>query len=267
MSAPGRGSVLREGWWLAAGTLTALPVRVPRVVDRDTARAAMLLAPLVVLPLCLGVALVAVLGGVLGLPPLVTALLAVGVLALGSRAMHLDGLSDTVDGLTASHDRARSLQVMKSGTAGPAGVVALVVVIGLQSAALGTVLARADGGGAAVLAGLAVLVSRAALTLCCSRGVPSARPDGLGDLYTGTVPRLAAALVWLLAGLALAGAADWAGLPWWQGPLAAAVALAVLAVLLRHTVRRLGGVTGDVFGAAVELCLTALLVALAAWPA
>ena len=59
------------------------------------------------------------------LPTLVTGVLAVAVLALGSRALHLDGLSDTVDGLTASYDRERSLAVMRTGTSGPAGTAAL----------------------------------------------------------------------------------------------------------------------------------------------
>ena len=63
---------------------------------------------------------------------------ALGALALGSRALHLDGLSDVADGLTASYDRERSLAVMKGGTAGPAGVAALVIVLGTQAAALAT---------------------------------------------------------------------------------------------------------------------------------
>ena len=60
--------------------------------------------------------------------------------------------------------------------------------------------------------------------------------------------------------LSLAGA--WAGLNWWRGLLAAAVGLAVVAVVVARAVRRFGGVTGDVFGAAVELALAALLVGL-----
>ena len=262
---------LVDGWRLASGTLTALPVRPPRRVDRETARLSMLLAPLAALPLAVATGLVVAVGAALGLPPLVGGLLGVGVLALGSRAFHLDGLSDTVDGLTASYDRERSLAVMKTGTAGPAGVVALVVVLGLQAAALAEL---AEGGraghgydagwpwGGAALAALAVVVSRASLTVCCAHGIPSARPGGLGGLYTGSVPRPAAALVWLVAAALLAAGAHGAGLPLWRGPLAALVALLVLGVLLRHTHRRLGGVTGDVFGAAVELTLAALLVAL-----
>ena len=61
-------------------------------------------------------------------------LLVVTVLALGSRAMHLDGLADTVDGLGSGWDRKRALQVMRLGDIGAMGAVALVIVIGLQAA-------------------------------------------------------------------------------------------------------------------------------------
>ena len=249
-----------DGWRLAVGTLTALRVRPPGSVDASTARAAMLLGPVAVLPLAVAVVAVGVAGGWLGVPAPVCALLAVCALALGNRALHLDGLCDTVDGLTASYDAARSLDVMRSGTAGPAGVVALVVVLGLQTAALASLLVEWRG---AVLAGVAVCVSRCALALSCVRGVPPARTDGLGATYTGTVPRPAAAAVWLAAAAALAAAAHVAVLPWWRGPVAAALAALVVLALLHRSVRRFGGVTGDVFGAGVELALATLMVALA----
>lgn len=229
---------MNDGWRLAVGTLTALPVGPPRSVDRTTARAAMLLAPLAVLPLGAVVMLLVGLGGLTDLPPLAVAVLAVGALAAGSRALHWDGLSDVADGLTASYDRERSLAVMKSGTAGPAGVVAVVVVLGLQAAALA---AYVDGWGSALLAGLLVCLSRCALWLVCSAPVPAARPDGLGVAFTGTVPTPVAALGVVALGV-LPGL--------------------VVVALVRRCVRRFGGVTGDVMGAGIELALAGLLLGL-----
>lgn len=252
--------MLLDAWRLSVGTLTAIPVRPPISVDRRRAAAAMVLAPIAVLPLGLAVAVVAIAGHRLGSPPLVTALLAIGALVLGNRAFHLDGLSDTVDGLAASYDRERSLSVMKSGTSGPAGVVAVVLVLGLQAAGLASLVSTSWRG--AVLAALAVCASRCALVVCCARGQHAARADGLGLAYAETVPRFVTALVWIGAALGLAALGAWAGLSWWRGALAAAVALAVVLVLLARTTRRFGGVTGDVFGASIELALAALLVGL-----
>ena len=167
------GGRLTDAWRLSVGTLTAVPIRPPGRVDRDTAGLSMVLAPLAVVPLGLVVGLTLWGGRELGLTPLALGLVAVGALALGSRAFHLDGLADTADGLTASYDRERSLEVMRSGSAGPAGVTALVVVLGIQAAALGA-LAYADRG--PVVAAVLVCASRVALTVTCARGVPAARP-------------------------------------------------------------------------------------------
>ncbi|MCW2850074.1 MAG: cobS [Marmoricola sp.] len=246
-----------DAWRLAVGTLTAVPVGGPVTVDRRTAGRAMALAPLAVLPLGLMVGLIGWLALRLDLAPLVAAFLAVGALAAGSRALHWDGLSDVVDGLTSSYSPERSLAVMKSGTSGPAGVVAVVVVLGLQVAGLASLLVLDRG---FLLAGLLVCLSRCALVITCARGVRGARADGLGVTYTQTVSRALALSVWLLAALLAALVADWVGFAWWRGLLAAAVAVVVVLVLVRRTVRRFGGVTGDVFGAAMELALAALLV-------
>lgn len=224
-----------EGWRLSVGTLTALPVRAPGAVDRRSARWAMLLAPLAVLPLGVMVGAVLWFGGKVGVPTLAVAVCAVGALALGSRALHWDGLSDVADGLTASYDMERSLAVMKSGTAGPAGVIAVVVVATLQAAALTAYVGECWR---AVLAGGLVCLSRCALWIVCARPVRAARSDGLGAAFTGTVPSAVAGL----------------------GVLLLAVVPGLLVVgLVRRCVSRFGGVTGDVFGAAIEIALVALL--------
>ena len=258
--------MLLDAWRLSVGTLTAVPVRPPSTVDRRRAGTAMVLAPLASAPLGAAVTGVALAGHWLHLPLLVTALLAVGAVVLGNRALHLDGLSDTVDGLAASYDRDRSLVVMRSGTSGPAGVVAVVLVLGLQVAGLASVLAQWRWWQAAILAGVLVCAARAALVVCCAHGVPAARDDGLGRTYTQTVPRAVAGGVWLAVALVLALAGAGAGLDWWRGPVAAGVALLAVLLLVSRTTRRLGGVTGDVFGAAVEVALAALLVVSSAAP-
>lgn len=250
---------LRDGWLLATGTLTVLRVPPPTVVDRRVAGMAMTLAPLAVLPLALAGALACLLGVTLDLPPLATAYVVLGVLALGTRALHWDGLADTADGLTASYSPTRSLEVMRTGSAGPAGVLAVVLLAGLQAAALVPVVGHEHGW---LVVGLLVCASRVCLPLACLRGVPAARTDGLGAVHIGSVPALAA-VASLLVGLLATGVA---------GVLLGSVAttlvglalmLGALAALLLRCVRRLGGITGDVLGAAVETCFTVLLLAAA----
>lgn len=215
----------------------------------------MLLAPVAVLPLGLLVVVVLALGDLAGIPALGTGLLSVGALALGARALHWDGLSDVADGLTASYDRERSLAVMRTGTSGPAGTLATVVVVGLQAIGLAALSAGWRGW---LVAGLAVVVSRCALATACARPVPSARPDGLGATVAGTVAVPAAVTSWLVAAALLALASPDPV----RAVVATFVAAAAVVVVLHRCTRRLGGVTGDVLGACVELSLAVLLLGL-----
>jgi adenosylcobinamide-GDP ribazoletransferase len=238
---------LGDGVRLAAGTLTVLPVPPPRAVGPRVAGTAMVLAPLVVLPIAAAAALVVWAGEVGDAPPLLTASLAVAVLAIGSGVLHLDGLADTADGLAVQGDRTRRLEVMRRGDVGPAGVVALVLVLLVQVSALAAVPE------ASTLC-LAVVASRATLAVACARGVPAARVDGLGSGVAGSVPPAVAVLVVALVA-AVAGLVDG-----WRGVAGVSAALFAAAGVLLVARRRLGGVTGDVLGACVELALAAYLV-------
>lgn len=254
--------MLLDAWRLAVGTLTAVPVSPPRAVDTSRARLALLLAPPATAPLGLLVAGLLAAGHAVGLAPAVVALLAVGAVALGTRGMHLDGLSDVADGLAASYDRERALTVMKSGTSGPAGTVAVFVVLGLQTAGLAGLASSPGGWRAAVLAGVVVCASRAAVLWCGLRGVGPARADGLGRPFTETIPLGLAALVWVAVAALVALVGAWAGLPWWRGAVATVAAALAVGAVVGCAVRRFGGVTGDVFGAAIEAGLAAMLGAL-----
>ncbi len=225
-------------------------------VDRATAGGAMLLAPVAVVPLALVVAGVASAGPALSLPPSAVGLLVVATLALGTRALHLDGLADTVDGLGAGWDRDRALEVMRRGDVGPMGVVALVLVIALQAVAAGSLV---TGSAAALGLGVLVCCSRAALAVVCRAGVPAARPSGLGAAVAGTVPVAAAVATWLGVGALLGGTWVLLGGSALGGVLTGAAALAGAVAVVAWCRRRLGGVTGDVMGAAVEVTLTVLL--------
>lgn len=247
------------GLRLAVGTLTVVPVGELAPTTRRIGGWSMALAPLAALPLGLLVALLCWLGHWAALPSLLTGALVVGALAVGTRAMHLDGLADTVDGIGAGWDRERALRIMRTGDAGPMGVAALVIVALIQVATLATLVTLDRGW---LLAGTAVLVSRSAATIGCLRGLPAAEGSRLGALVAGTVPRSVAAVSVLAGTAALSGAAQGAGLPWWQGAAAMLALSLVVAWLLRTAVRVFGGISGDVLGAAIELGLSAILIVL-----
>ncbi|GAA0477896.1 adenosylcobinamide-GDP ribazoletransferase [Paractinoplanes deccanensis] len=239
---------LLDGLRLSVTTLTVLPIRGGRV-DRATAAVAMSAAPLV------GALLGAILAALLWLlreahtPHLVAAAVTVTAAALLSRGMHLDGLADTIDALGSYRRGDAALDIMKKSDIGPFGVAAIAATMLIQTATLTT------------LSPTAVIVAytagRLAIPLACRRGIPAARPEGLGALVAGTVPPA----ITLAATAAVTIAAALLAHPW-QGPLAVALSASAVLLLLRQARHRFNGITGDVLGASVEIATTIALIAL-----
>ena len=248
---------------LTFGLLTVIPVGAIGDVDRHLARKAILLAPLVGLVLgALAALVVAVVHALVPstLGALLAAVLAVALLAYLTRALHLDGLADTADALGSGKPADAALEIARRGDVGPFGVVTLVFVLLMQVTAL-AIATEAGWGGMTVV--IAVVTGRAAVVVACTRGIPAARPEGLGALVAGTIPRVASAAWVIVIVIGAFGVGTWLTPDAaWTWPLAVAVGLAVAALLVRRAARRLGGVMVDVIGATVETAsITALLVA------
>jgi adenosylcobinamide-GDP ribazoletransferase len=164
--------------------------------------------------------------------------------------LHLDALADTADAL-GGLTRERALEIMRDHSIGAYGGVALVLDLGLKAAALAALAGSVDVVRFAVCAAAA---SRVAPVLL-SAALPYARPgEGLGRVLrtTGLGRCAAAALIAAVICVALAGLDD--------GAILLGVVAAVVVAVGAFSSRRLGGVTGDILGAAAELAETAALV-------
>lgn len=229
---------------IALQFLTRLPVPLRGApLERDIGRS-LLYYPLV--GLLLGSLLVALAWAPVGGGEGLRAAILLAVWAFASGGLHLDGLADSADAWVGGlGDRERTLAIMKDPNCGPAGVVALVLVLLLKFAALQTLLVH--GAWAALV--LAPLLGRTALPALFLT-TPYVRPGGLGDVLARCLPRRAALLVVLAVLVAT-------GIHAWWPVLAALAAFAGLRTLM---LRRLGGTTGDTAGALVEIIETVVLV-------
>jgi adenosylcobinamide-GDP ribazoletransferase len=249
------------GLRLAVGTLSILRVRVEDA-DRRTAGRAMALAPLVGAGIGVLAAAVGWAARAYTDSTFLAAVAAVAAAAVFTRALHLDGLADVADGLGSAKRPAQALEVMKRSDIGPFGVATLILVLALQIGCVAAAYAQHRGGLAIIVAAVA---GRLAVTLACTPGVPSARPEGLGAWVAGSVGTRTAAGV---AALCLAAGI---GLGFVRGATGALLAGAALVIgvlaamaLLRRCIARFGGITGDVLGALVETAAAGALLVLAA---
>lgn len=242
---------------LALSLLTTLPVGrwLPTRIRRIDQGRSVVCYPLV--GLLIGVALVIAEGVFRGAPPLLAAMLLLAVWVGVTGALHLDGLADCVDAGFAGHgDAGRILTVMKDPAAGPVAVTMIAIVLLAKFAALATLLAQ-GGSIVGLLLAVPMLARAAAAALMATTAYR--RDEGIARDQAATRPRGAIALV--LAVVIVAGAL---ALPLGLWTLLALLAAVIVWGWRRIWQRRIGGYTGDVAGALIELTETAALVA-AAW--
>jgi adenosylcobinamide-GDP ribazoletransferase len=184
--------------------------------------------------------------------PSARAILVVITLATVTGAVHLDGLADTADALGAGGDRERALEIMRDSRIGTFGAVAIFFLLLLKVSALANA-----GHHRSFALYLAPGFARWAMVMVADR-MEYLRSEGAGAKLLGQNDRGN-----LLIASAIAAAGTLAA--WTTIAIRGAVIVVALALLLRAAYRRwLGGVTGDLIGAAGEIVETAVLIAVCA---
>lgn len=208
--------------------------------------------PVAGLALGCALGLVSLLAHVVYASSFVSAILVVAVDAWLTGGLHLDGLMDSADGLLSYRSRERSLEIMRDSRVGAMAVIALGCTLLLRVAALSAMPPLR----LAAVAFFSPLFARA-LLLCTMRFTNLARDDGLGRSLAPAVD-LPTALGSLIVALAL----GW-WLFGWNGLVAATVAVLGVSRVSSMAMQRLGGMTGDTYGASVEVSQVLLALALA----
>jgi adenosylcobinamide-GDP ribazoletransferase len=241
--------VVRLSVLAAIQFLTRIPIRLRREPD---VAASVVWFPVV------GALVGAVVGGVAAglwylVPPIVAAAVAVAVGVLITGAFHEDGLADVADAFAGGTTIERRLEILKDSRHGSYGVAALCSSIVIRIVCLGSfagprsmflsaVAAHSVARGAAVgLMGVA----------------PLATHRGLGADYGQSTTRgkaIAVALLGLVLAVVVVG--------WWAAPLAAVVIVTIVAVRWL-SLRKIGGISGDVLGTCEQITECLCLVVLA----
>ena len=180
--------------------------------------------------------------------------LTIGLLALLTRGLHLDGFADTVDGLASGGTKEKVLEVMRDSRIGAFGVIGLILLIGAKFLALDQI------SNASIYYSLILMAvtGRNSMVLVCYRSPYARSGEGLAKPFTENLgPREIALSSVSAFGIALL----------FMGIKGILVSLGVCIFSFGHRfffIKKLGGVTGDILGAANELaellCLTLLII-------
>lgn len=245
---------LVRSFWLAVASLTILPAPLGKEWPGDKELAASRFAfPVVGLLLGLGLGGVSEALRAMDAGPAISAAILVAAVAIVTGGLHLDGLADSCDGLFMVHgDAERRLEAMRDPRVGSFGATAITLVLIMKFAALVTLAGHRRS---AAIVG-ALTVSRTLLLTTAGLSKP-ARPDGSGRVFIASTRRkdalIGAIVVWGI-GLSISPT---------SGLAASTLALVAALSTARIAAARLGGITGDILGAVVELGEVAFLATLA----
>jgi len=158
--------------------------------------------------------------------------------------LHLDGLADTADGLGGGRTTAEALTIMKDSRVGAFGVISLILGLVLKFSLFLSLASQTRGAGVLLVF---PIISRWGMVLLAYLSPYARAEGGLGQAMTlGVSPRVligaslsAGGLALLILGAPGLGLCIAAGVLVWLGSL--------------YFQRRLGGITGDILGAANEV--------------
>ena len=188
-----------------------------------------------------------------GIPILAAAVLTLAASALLTGALHEDGFGDVADGFGGGRDRDAKLAIMRDSRLGTYGALAVITAFVAKAAAL-----QAMAPSTALVALVAAhALGRAGIPVLAAF-LPYARSDGLGqgagrpasgDVAVAVASSVVIALVVL---------------PFATAIIAILLAVGATAAVAVVAERQIGGVTGDVFGAAEQGVEIAVLLAVGA---
>lgn len=253
--------VMREAWdeFLTALTfLTILPGRIPLPgASSSTAMSTMKTLPasqnhIIARSAVFFPMIGALLGGLacvvyliterlLGNLPAATASLLFMAFATGG--LHLDGLADTADGLFSGGDRQRMLEIMRDSRIGTMGVLALVMVL----LAKFTLVASLQPEMAWLGLWVAPVTGRTGAVLAAFGAVYAREGPGLGRAFVEGIRGRELAIALLSATVLAAGVGSLPGL------IALGMGLLACLIVRWRAEKKLGGLTGDTLGAAIEV--------------
>ena len=243
---------------LMLGFFTRLPV--PKVeFTEEGYRKAVKLMPLVGLVIGAILVLIMFIANLLQVPALIRSAIVLCAYLFITGGLHFDGLADTCDGVLSGRTREQSLEIMKDSRIGVFGTLGIFMA-GLFYFALFSEVH---------ITALLVfpLVGRACCLISASLA-PYARDDGMGKAtgMAGGPMSMASAIIFIFGASVLTAPLYMlfatpeersvvllAIVPLVCSLLAAVAAIIVTICITRTYKKRLGGVTGDTFGAVIEI--------------
>lgn len=175
------------------------------------------------------------------MPPHVLTALLITINIILTGGLHCDGFMDTMDGIFSGRSKERMLEIMKDSRVGANGVMAFVLLIIIKWSLI------MDVSPLSLPTALLIMpvLGRLAMVICIT-AFPYARPEGIGKAFAQYAGQMTLWIGILLVLLII--------VPLGKQAILGLVIVSLCTLLFgRYVTKRLGGLTGDTYGAMCEL--------------
>ena len=183
--------------------------------------------------------------------PTFTGAIGFALMIILTGGIHCDGLMDTADGLVSGREREKILEIMKDSRAGAFGVVSMILIAAIEIATL-TELARLSIWWLCVGIYTAPIIGRLMMVVTIG-AFPYARAEGMGKAFAKYTTRRTIILAAVEATLLLLPLIFIGSSFLICASLASVIALVMTIKFARFSTEKIGGVTGDIYGAITTL--------------
>lgn len=183
--------------------------------------------------------------------PLLTGAIGFATLIILTGGIHCDGLMDSADGLFSGREREKILLIMKDSRAGSFGVVAMILVAAIEISTLAE-LARLSTWFLCAAIYFAPIIGRLMMVVTIG-AFPYARAEGMGKAFAQFTTRRTIIFAALETTLLLLPLNFISEIFFICAASASLVALLVTWRFANFATEKIGGVTGDIYGAVTTL--------------
>lgn len=239
-------------FWLALSFLTTIPAKQISYIPGGLGKSAALFPTI---GLLIGAILIAIIGITsIVFPAIFVALFTLLAWVLLTGGLHLDGLADCCDGLFGATPAEKRLEILKDPRTGSFAVIGLVLALGFKATAIFVIFSNASFQLPWLPFVLAPVLARFLILPVALQ--PQARPGGMGADFASTISVTILVIASILPLLLM--------IIGWDQPLqilsGIGLALSGTAIWIYLARTRIGGVTGDVYGAVIETAEIAILI-------
>ncbi|HNR65024.1 MAG TPA: adenosylcobinamide-GDP ribazoletransferase [Atribacterota bacterium] len=172
-----------------------------------------------------------------------------------SGGLHLEGLADMVDGFSGGKNKEEIIAIMKDGSIGAKGAIVLILLIMLKYLLLLSLAEHAKW----VILLLAPMLGRWSMIIAAYSGKPASSSNTLSNMFTRYLGKKELLISTLFVVMVMVSLLMFSGQLIFEPLILLLINIGMTVIMVTYSKQKIGGICGDVIGAANEINELAVL--------